>query len=107
MKPGKFLLSAFVISMASVLIFCNAASALNGLSEDSLTPSHTVVNNIIETKKQTPIKVEIIEENGSYQLLRGGKPYQVRGAGIGSTDLASLVKFGGNSMRNWAVDNHA
>jgi len=107
MKPGKFLLSAFVISMASVSIFCNAAPALNGLSEDSLTQSNTLVNNIIETKKQTPIKVEIIEENGRYQLLRGGKPYQVKGAGIGSTDLASLVKFGGNSMRNWAVDNHA
>ena len=51
MKPGKFLLSAFVISMASVSIFCNAAPALNGLSEDSLTQSNTLVNNIIETKR--------------------------------------------------------
>jgi hypothetical protein len=58
-------------------------------------------------KNQTPIKVEIIEENGKHYLVRGGKPYQVRGAGISSTDLDSLVKFGGNSMRNWAVDNHA
>lgn len=107
MKPGKILLSAFVISVASVLILWNAASALNALSENSLTESDTVVNNIIETKNLTPIKVEIVEENGSYQLLRGSKPYQVKGAGIASTDLESLVKFGGNSMRNWAVDNHA
>lgn len=107
MKPGKFLLSALLITMGSVSTFCNASPALNELSERSLTASNMVANNIIETKKQTPIKVEIIEDNGNYQLFRGGKPYRVNGAGIASTDLDSLVKFGGNSMRNWAVDNHA
>lgn len=107
MKPGKSLLSAFIISVASICISCNLASASNNVSEGSMTAQNTVVNNIIDTKKQRPIKVEIIEHNGSYQLLRGGKPYYVKGAGIASTDLESLVKFGGNSMRNWAVDNHA
>ncbi len=107
MKPGKILLSAFVVSLASVSSFSNVAYASSSASENPLTSSNVLVKNIEETKKQTPIKVEIVGEKGSYQLLRGGKPYQIKGAGIGSTDLASLVKFGGNSMRNWSVDSHA
>jgi hypothetical protein len=107
MKLRKFLLSAFVASLASVSSFWNVAYASGSSSENSLASSNVMVKNIKETKKQTPIKVEIVQEKGSYQLLRGGKPYQIKGAGIGSTDLASLVKFGGNSMRNWSVDSHA
>ena len=107
MKLGKYPLSAFIISLASVSIIWNWAYASNHSNKGVQTSSTTAVKNIIKTKKQIPIKVEIVETNGSYQLLRGGKPYQVKGAGIASTDLESLVKFGGNSMRNWAVDNHA
>ncbi|MFT7199236.1 MAG: hypothetical protein ACI9UD_000878 [Glaciecola sp.] len=122
MNPRKFLLSAFVIGILSVLNICHVAHAseLESSSPSSaVTKAGNMSNRAVENshvgakkskmaiKNQTPIKVEIIEEDGNYQLLRGGKPYQVRGAGISSTDLDSLVKFGGNSMRNWAVDNHA
>ncbi|MFC3094909.1 hypothetical protein DRW07_17640 [Alteromonas sediminis] len=54
-----------------------------------------------------PVKVEIVERDGKYMLLRGGKPYEVKGAGIDGLDLESLAAHGGNSMRNWAVDHHA
>ena len=51
------------------------------------------------------IKVEIVGESGNYQLLRGGKSYVVKGAGIDHADLQSLVAHGGNSFRTWAVDD--
>jgi hypothetical protein len=53
------------------------------------------------------IKVEIVEDGGNYQLLRGGKPYLVKGAGLNSTDLESVAAHGGNSIRTWAVDHGA
>jgi hypothetical protein len=53
------------------------------------------------------IKVEIVENDGKYQLLRGGKPYYVKGAGIDHLDLESLAEHGGNSFRTWAVDDGA
>ena len=31
------------------------------------------------------IKVEIVSNGGKYQLLRGGKPYTVKGAGLNHT----------------------
>ena len=54
-----------------------------------------------------PIKVEIVEKDGKYQLLRGGLPYTVNGAGIDGLDLESLARHGGNSMRTWSIDDHA
>jgi hypothetical protein len=51
------------------------------------------------------IKVEIVENDGKYQLLRGGKPYYIKGAGIDHLDLQSLANHGGNSFRTWAVDD--
>ncbi|TDF39861.1 hypothetical protein EYS14_10230 [Alteromonadaceae bacterium M269] len=53
------------------------------------------------------IKVEIVENNGKYQLLRGGKPYHIKGAGVDHLDLQSLADHGGNSFRTWAVDDGA
>jgi hypothetical protein len=52
-----------------------------------------------------PIKVEIVHKDGKYQLLRGGEPYIVRGAGIDHADLAEFAAHGGNSLRTWAVDD--
>lgn len=53
----------------------------------------------------TAIKVEVVENDGKFELLRGGEPYEVRGAGIDNGDLATLVKNGGNSFRTWRVDH--
>ena len=51
-----------------------------------------------------PIKVEIRGEPGAYQLYRGGKPYQVKGAGTQATeDFASVAAHGGNSIRTWST----
>lgn len=51
-----------------------------------------------------PIKVEIRQENGAYQIYRGGEPYSFNGAGLGG-DIRSLKRHGGNSFRTWGVGN--
>ena len=51
------------------------------------------------------IRVEIKQQaNGDWQLLRGGAPYFIRGAG-GHTQLDKLVEIGGNSIRTWSTDD--
>ena len=55
-------------------------------------------------------RVEVIEQSdGSFTLLRNGKPYLVRGAGtasgeaLGGADLQLLAASGGNSIRTWGI----
>ncbi|PKD43582.1 glycoside hydrolase family 2 TIM barrel-domain containing protein [Rhodohalobacter barkolensis] len=49
-----------------------------------------------------PIPVEIKEENGSFQIYRGGEPYYINGAG-GGGHLELLASIGGNSIRRWST----
>jgi exo-beta-1,3-glucanase (GH17 family) len=51
----------------------------------------------------SPIKVEIIRTDSGYQLLRGGEPYEIRGAGMGIDDIARFAARGGNSIRTWST----
>ena len=50
-----------------------------------------------------PVKVEIVATDSGYQLLRGGKPYVIRGAGMGTDDIERFVAHGGNSIRTWST----
>ena len=52
---------------------------------------------------QQAIPVVLKKSDGAWQLLRDGKPYQIRGAG-GEGSLKKLAEFGGNSTRTWGVD---
>lgn len=49
--------------------------------------------------------VEIENSNGKFQLLVGGVPYQVKGAG-GTENLALLAASGGNTIRTWGIDDN-
>lgn len=51
-----------------------------------------------------PIKVEIQKKGDCFQLLRGGKPYYIKGAG-GSQYLDQLAAYGGNSIRTWSTQH--
>lgn len=52
------------------------------------------------TTEQRPVKVVVEKTADGYRLLRGGKPYFVKGGG-GSQFLDSLAKAGANSVRTW------
>jgi len=51
-----------------------------------------------------PVKVEIVPTESGYQLLRGGEPYLVRGAGMAVGDIENFAAHGGNSIRNWSTN---
>ncbi len=50
-----------------------------------------------------PVKVEIVKTEAGYQLMRGGDPYLIKGAGMGIDDLDRFASHGGNSIRNWTT----
>ena len=50
------------------------------------------------------VPVELRQVDGSWQLLRDGEPYQIRGAG-GEGPLDQLAAAGANSIRTWSTDN--
>ncbi len=52
-----------------------------------------------------PIPVTLGKDGERHVLLRGGEPYEVRGAGIEFGDKARFAARGGNSFRTWRTDN--
>ena len=51
------------------------------------------------------IPVEVVKRGDQYLLLRGGQPYEVKGAGLEFSDVAVFASHGGNSIRTWRTDN--
>jgi len=49
-----------------------------------------------------PIKVEMRQENGNWQLYRGGEPYYIKGVG-GQSKIDRAVAYGANSLRTWGA----
>jgi hypothetical protein len=58
------------------------------------------------TFAQSAVKVELVNTAGKWQMMRGGKPYYVKGVG-GTGRMDDLVKAGGNSMRTWGTERAA
>lgn len=53
-----------------------------------------------------PVRTQIVGAPGAWRMLRGGKPYFVKGAGVGESTpdaFARLKAIGGNSVRTWGV----
>jgi exo-beta-1,3-glucanase (GH17 family) len=48
-----------------------------------------------------PIPVEVVKTERGYELLRGGEPYRVKGAGMVMDDFERFAAAGGNSIRTW------
>ncbi|MEM7610688.1 MAG: glycoside hydrolase family 2 TIM barrel-domain containing protein [Pseudomonadota bacterium] len=54
-------------------------------------------------KSSGPVPVELVRNDGGWQLLRNGEPYFIRGAG-GDGPLAELAAAGANSIRVWDAE---
>ena len=50
------------------------------------------------------IPVKVVAHEDGYTLVRNGKPYLVRGAGVAGVGLETLAKRGGNSVRTWGIE---
>ncbi|MFP4277202.1 MAG: glycoside hydrolase family 2 TIM barrel-domain containing protein [Wenzhouxiangella sp.] len=58
---------------------------------------------VAQMAQADPVPVEVVGSESGYQLLRGGEPYSVRGAGMVDDDLERFVARGGNSIRTWTT----
>ena len=56
-------------------------------------------------ERPSPIKVEVVQTDVGYQLMRGGEPYNIKGAGMAIDDIEAFAAHGGNSIRNWTTAN--
>ncbi|MCB0638616.1 MAG: DUF4434 domain-containing protein [Lewinella sp.] len=58
---------------------------------------------LVGQSTEGPVKVEVLEVDGQWQLLRGGEPYYIRG--VGGTDYLDRAQaYGANSIRTWSPD---
>lgn len=55
--------------------------------------------------QSSAISVEVGRTENGFTLLRDGKPYHIRGAGLANGDIASFAEHGGNTIRNWSTEN--
>ncbi|MFO7828459.1 MAG: glycoside hydrolase family 2 TIM barrel-domain containing protein [Bacteroidales bacterium] len=54
--------------------------------------------------KMDPVKVELVKNNGRYQLKRNGEPYFIDGAGTRIDKIPVLAQNGANSCRTWSTE---
>ena len=84
--------------MVAVALMAFTAERAGGAGGSADTPV------VAAPMADTPVKVEVRKTaDGKWELLRGGKPYFVKGAG-GDFSREVLVGDGGNSIRLWGVD---
>ncbi len=74
------------------------------MSRAALVLAALVILDPIPAHADGPIPVQVVRTADGWQLLRGGGPYFIKGAG-GSTSLKALAEAGGNSIRTWGVDH--
>jgi hypothetical protein len=60
-----------------------------------------------QSESRGPTKSEIHKTENGYQLLVDGRPFWIKGAGLGSGTMEQLAAHGGNSLRTWGVGNDA
>ncbi len=59
---------------------------------------------VVAQQNKSAIKVEVKKEGASYQLMRNGQPYFIKGAG-GTGYMSRIAAYGGNSVRTWDTKN--
>ena len=56
-------------------------------------------------KTNGPVKVQLLQTNGGYQMYVDHQPFYIKGAGLGLGSQEKLVAHGGNSFRTWQPGN--
>lgn len=54
--------------------------------------------------KMEPVKVELVNNNHYFKLLRNGEPYYIKGAGTTFDKIKILAHNGANSCRTWSTE---
>lgn len=54
--------------------------------------------------KMEPVKVELVNNDNHFQVLRNGEPYHIKGAGTKFDKIRILAHNGANSCRTWSTE---
>jgi hypothetical protein len=57
---------------------------------------------LMESGYGQAIKVEVVEKDGKWELLRDGEPYYIKGVG-GQSEMDRAKAYGANSVRTWGA----
>jgi Glycosyl hydrolases family 2, TIM barrel domain len=57
------------------------------------------------TVNDKPSKVELINNNGKFELFVNQQPFYIKGAGLEFGKISSVAKHNGNSFRTWRTEN--
>lgn len=68
-----------------------------------LLPGSLLATPLVKTNG--PVKVEIRQADGRYQLYVDGQPFYIKGAGLEFGSQEELALHGGNSFRTWRTEN--
>ncbi len=60
---------------------------------------------VMENNNIKPVKVELKNENGKFELYVNNEPFYIKGAGLEFGNIPALAKHHGNSFRTWRTDN--
>ena len=60
------------------------------------------ITTAVQAEAEGPIPVKVVQHNGQYMLLRGGKPFVVHPVS-GFDELDAAVEAGANTIRTWAT----
>ncbi|MDR3460230.1 MAG: glycoside hydrolase family 2 TIM barrel-domain containing protein [Verrucomicrobiae bacterium] len=52
-----------------------------------------------------PVKVQLLQTNGGYQLYVDHTPFYIKGAGLETGNQEQLAEHGGNSIRTWSTED--
>ncbi|MFC6222603.1 glycoside hydrolase family 2 TIM barrel-domain containing protein [Hymenobacter artigasi] len=84
-----------------LVLVATLASLLQGCGTSPQGPPVGATHEAAVSKAATAVRVE--KTGHGYRLLRGGKPYFLRGGG-GTQQFARLREAGGNTVRLWSTD---
>jgi hypothetical protein len=94
-RPGFEISEKSCWRKLAILVFIPAVLSM---SSQTQTYAQMMPNN-------GPVKVQILETNGGYQLYVDHKPFYIKGAGIEFGSQEKLKEHGGNSFRTWSTYN--
>ena len=80
-----------------LLIFC--ITFFVGCNSKQTKKEETMVDN------NKPVKVELKNNDGKFQLYVNNTPFYIKGAGLQFGDIAAVTKHNGNSFRTWRTEN--
>ena len=60
---------------------------------------------LVRSADSGPANVELVQNDGQYQLTVDGQPFYIKGAGLEFGSIEQLAEHGANSFRTWRTDN--